>query len=129
MLYGDLSPSFRKSVARWIQHFSGGRDIESVEDKAHAGRPPISVTDRSGKRAEALRPNYNTQILSLGAWCKLLKCTCYCPGAACLVREVPGIVPPPVDNRTERMKGNKLQEFETNGPIKWFSDVVTGDEG
>ena len=66
----DLSPSFH-TVARWIQHFSDGRDIESVEDKAHGGRPLISVTDCSGKRAEALRPNYNTQILCLGACCKL----------------------------------------------------------
>ena len=49
--YGDLSPSFRK-VARWIQHFSVGKD--SVEDEARAGRPRTSVTDISVERAEAL---------------------------------------------------------------------------
>ena len=46
-----------------------------------------------------------------------------------MVHEVPGMVPPPVDNRREGRKGNKLQEFETNDPIKWFSDVVIGDKG
>ena len=37
-LYGDLSPFFR-TVARWIQHFTDGR--ESAEDEARAGRPRI----------------------------------------------------------------------------------------
>ena len=43
-VYGNLSPSFL-TVARWIQHFSDGR--ESVEDEARAGRPRMSLTDSS----------------------------------------------------------------------------------
>ena len=50
-VYGDPPPSFR-TVARWIQHFSDGR--ESVEDEARAVRPRTSVTDSSVERAEAL---------------------------------------------------------------------------
>ncbi|CAH3172867.1 unnamed protein product [Porites evermanni] len=78
-VYRDLPTSFR-TVARWNQHFSGGR--ESVKDEARAGRPRTSVTDSSVERAEVLiveDSNYNTQILSFGAWCKLRKCTCYRP--------------------------------------------------
>lgn len=60
----DPSSSFH-TVARWIQHFSDGRDTESVEDKAHAGRPLISVTDCSGKRAEALRPTTTLRFFVL----------------------------------------------------------------
>ena len=59
-VYGDLSPSFR-IVARWIQHFSDGR--ESVEDEARAGRPRTSVTDRSVERAEALIVEHTTITL------------------------------------------------------------------
>ena len=44
MVYGDLSPSLR-TVARWIQHFTDGR--ESVEDEANIGSPRTSVTDSS----------------------------------------------------------------------------------
>ena len=58
--YGDLSPSFRK-VARWIQHFSDGR--ESVEDEARAGRSRTSVTDISVERAEALTVEDSTITL------------------------------------------------------------------
>lgn len=51
MVYGDLSSSFR-SVSRWIQHFTDGR--ESVEDELRARRPRTSVTNSSLDRAEAL---------------------------------------------------------------------------
>ena len=47
----DLSPSFR-TVARWIQHFSDGR--ESVEDEARTGRSRTSVTYSSVEGAEEL---------------------------------------------------------------------------
>ena len=50
-VYEDLSPSFR-TVAKWIQHFSDGR--ESVEDEARVRRPRTSVTDSSVQRAETL---------------------------------------------------------------------------
>ena len=56
-LYWDLLPSFR-TVARWIQHFTGDR--ESVEDEARVGGPRTSVTDSSVERAEALQ--YNTIV-------------------------------------------------------------------
>ena len=65
MVYGDLSPSFR-SVSRWMQHFTDGR--ESVEDEAHAGRPRTSVTDSSLDRAEALTvedPTITVRFLAL----------------------------------------------------------------
>ena len=64
-VYGDLSPSFR-TVARWIQHFSDGR--ESVEDEARAGRPRMSLTDSSVERAEALMvedPTITLRFLAL----------------------------------------------------------------
>ena len=64
-VYGDLSPSFR-TVAKWIQHFSDGR--ESVEDEARAERPRASVTDSSVERAEALiveEPTITLRFLAL----------------------------------------------------------------
>ena len=47
-VYGDRALSFR-TVARWIQHFAGGR--EDVEDQARAWRSRTSVTDSSVERA------------------------------------------------------------------------------
>ena len=118
-VYRDLPTSFR-TVARWNQHFSGGR--ESVKDEARAGRPRTSVTDSSVERAEVLiveDSNYNTQILSFGAWCKLRKCTCYRPWAALSVQEVHKMVPPPVDNITERTMGGNLSQLVARIWAKW----------
>ena len=122
-VYGDLPPSFR-TVARWIQHFSDGR--ESVKDEVRAGRPRTSMTDSSVERAEVLiveDSNYNTQILSFGAWCKLRKCTCYRPWAAWSVQEVCKMGPPPVDDITERTKGSNLSQLVARIWAKWRSEV------
>ena len=110
-VYGDRPPSFC-TVARWIQHFSDGR--ESVKDEARVGRPRTSVTYSSVERAEVLiveDSNYNTQILSFGAWCKLRKCTCYRPWAAWSVQEMRKMDLPPVDNIRERTMGGNLSQL------------------
>ena len=70
-VYGDLSPSFR-TVTRWIQHFSNGR--ESNEDEACAWRLRTSVTESFVERAEAFiveNPTITLRFLALelGASC------------------------------------------------------------
>ena len=118
-VYGDVSPSFR-TVARWIQHFSDGR--ESVENEARVGRPR-TVCDRQfcgeSRSFDSRTPNYNTQILSFGAWCKLRKCTCCCPWTAWSVQEVRNTGPPPVDNRAERTKRGNLPQLDAIIWTKW----------
>jgi len=50
-VYGDSCPSF-DTVARWIRHFSAGR--ESLEDEERSGRPCSSLTRDTVARAEAI---------------------------------------------------------------------------
>ena len=130
-VYGDRAPSFR-TVARWIQHFHGGR--EAVEDEPRAGRPRTSVTDNSVQRAEALieeDPTITLRFLALELGVSF-------GSAHAIVHEqlgrskrcarwVPHQLAPEEKKKRVKICRKWLQDFEPNGP-KRFSDVVTGDE-
>ena len=64
-------------------------------------------------------PKYSIQILSLGASCKLRKCTCYRQWAAWSVQGVCKTDPPPVDNRTGKTKGDNLPQLVSRIWTKW----------
>ena len=84
------------------------------------------------RRINSRRPYYNTQILSLGAWCKLRK------SAHAIVHEqlgwskrcarwIPHQLTTEQKEQRVTIRRNWLQLFEPEGP-KRFSDVVTSDE-
>ena len=96
----------------------------------------MDVCDRKfcgeSRRINSRRPYYNTQILSLGAWCKLRK------SAHAIVHEqlgwskrcarwIPHQLTTEQKEQRVTIRRNWLQLFEPEGP-KRFSDVVTGDE-
>ena len=108
---------------------------ESVVDEPDAERPRTSVIDEfcgESRRINSRRPNYNSQILSLGTWCKLRKSAhaivheqlCWSKRRA---RWIPHQLTTEQKEQRAKICRNCLQLFEPDGP-KRFSDVVTGDE-
>ena len=131
MVYGDLSPSLR-TVARWIQHFTDGR--ESVEDEANIGSPRTSVTDSSVERAKALIVEYpNITLRFLASELSVSYGSAHAivnehlgrsKGCA---RRAPHQLTTKQDEHRVTICRTWFQGFEPNGR-KRFSDVVTGDE-
>ena len=97
----------------------------------------MDVCDRKfcgeSRRINSRRPYYNTQILSLGTWCKLRKSAHAIVDEHLdwLVQEVRKMDPHQLTTEQKEQRAticrNCLQLFEPDGP-KRFSDAVTGDE-
>lgn len=137
-VYADKSPSF-DTVARWIRHFSDGR--ESLEDEGRSGRPRTSLTTETVARADAIvRDDRSITLRFLAAELGVSY------GSAqsimheelgrrkCCARWVPHLLTD--HQRAERVRICRqwLEMFDSSSTkrlsssTKRLSDVVTGDE-
>lgn len=121
-VYSDRGPSFR-TVARWIQHFAGDRVLKTNKGYWETTDVCDRQLCRASRSLNSRKPNYNAQILSLGDWGELRKCTCHRPWTLWSVQEVCKTGLTPADTRAGGVEGDDLSQMAARIWTKWPKEV------